>query len=191
MMASISELDQMILNGQGKSHRFAETLVSQYYDYIHRLAISILGHSADADDICQETFINALLYIDRYSPGTNLKAWISKIAVHKCLQVQRKWKIRDSFNAMIRTRQAVIPKDPSPFDITMDKEESEEIWAAINALGDKHRIPVILYYVNELKVREIAEILGIPEGTVSSRLHYAIQHLEKRLKGLIENPERR
>jgi DNA-directed RNA polymerase specialized sigma24 family protein len=80
MMASFSELDQMIKDGQGKSHRFVEVLVSQYYDYIHRLAVSILGDSADADDICQETFIDALLYIDRYSPD-NL-SWFKKM--HKC-----------------------------------------------------------------------------------------------------------
>jgi RNA polymerase sigma-70 factor (ECF subfamily) len=186
MMASISELDQMILDGQGKSHRFAEVLVRQYYDYIHRLAVSILGNSSDADDICQETFINACLYIDRYSPGTNLKAWLSKIAVHKCRQVQRKYKIRDSFTAMARMKQAVIYKAPTPFEVTMEKEGSEQIWAAINALGEKHRIAVILYYVNELKVREISEILEIPEGTVSSRLHYAIQYLGKHLKGSLK-----
>jgi RNA polymerase sigma-70 factor, ECF subfamily len=90
MMASLSELDQMILDGQGKSRRFAETLLSQYYGYVHRLAVSILGDPTDADDVCQETFIDTLLYIDRYSPGTNLKAWLSKIVVHKSMQVHRK-----------------------------------------------------------------------------------------------------
>lgn len=185
-MASLSELDQMIRNGQEKSHRFAEILVSQYHDYIYRLAVSILGGSTDADDICQETFIDAFLHIDRYSPGTYLKAWLSKIAVHKCQQVQRKRKIRDSFAAVIRTRQTIISQSTTPFEVAVEKEGSEQIWAAINALGEKHRIPVILYYVNELKVREIADILEIPEGTVSSRLHYAIQNLENRLKGSVE-----
>jgi RNA polymerase sigma-70 factor (ECF subfamily) len=56
----------------------------------------------------------------------------------------------------------------------------------INAIGEKHRIPVILYYVYELKIREIADILEIPEGTVSSRLHYAIRKVGNRLKGLVE-----
>jgi len=111
----------MIRDGQGKSNHFAETLVSQYYDYIHRLAVSILGDPADADDICQETFIDALLYIDRYSPGTNLKAWLSKIAVHKCRQAQRKRKFRDAFIAVIRTEQATSTRSPISFDSTGDK----------------------------------------------------------------------
>jgi RNA polymerase sigma factor (sigma-70 family) len=186
IMASFSELDHMIQNGQGKSHLFAEMLVRNYYDYIYRLAAYILGAPTEADDICQETFIDALLYIDRYSPGTNLKAWLAKIAVHKCQQMLRKWKIRDALSAVIRTRQVDTSKSPTPLESTVEKEGSEQIWAAINALDDKHRILVILYYVNELKVREIADILEIPEGTVSSRLHYAIQNLESRLRLWVE-----
>lgn len=186
MMASFSELDRMIQDGQGRSHRFAEALVSQYYDYIHRLAVSILGDPTDADDVCQDTFIDALLYIERYSPGTNLKAWLSKIAIYKCRQVQRKRKIRDSLIALVRTSQVIVSKSTSPMNAVLENEESEQIWAAINTLGEKHRIPVILYYVNELKIREIADILEIPEGTVSSRLHYAIQKLVNLLEGLVE-----
>jgi len=182
----VSELDKMIQDGQGKSHRFAETMVSQYYNFIHRLAVSILGDPTDADDVCQETFIDALFYIDRYSPGTNLKAWLSKIAVHKSMQVHRKRKIRGFYATVIRTSQVSLPRTPTPFEAVLEKEGSEQIWAAINALGEKHRIPVILYYVYDLKIREIADILEIPEGTVSSRLHHAIQKLENKLKGLVD-----
>lgn len=186
MMASLSELDEMIRDGQEKSNRFAETLVSQYYDFIHRLAVSILGDPADADDVCQETFIDALFYIDRYSPGTNLKAWLSKIAVHKSMQAHRKRKIRGFYTTVIRTGQIFLTRSPTPLEAVLEKEGSKHIWAAINALGEKHRIPVILYYVYDLNIREIADILEIPEGTVSSRLHHAIQKLENSLKGLVE-----
>jgi RNA polymerase sigma-70 factor (ECF subfamily) len=187
MMDLTTELDQMIRDGQGKSHYFATTLVSQYYGYIHRLAIYLLGDLADADDACQDTFIDALLYIDRYSPGTNLRAWLSKIAVHKCQQVLRKRKIRDSLNAVIRTRHARLSEAPTLFEAALAKEEKERIWTAINALGEKHRLPVILYYVYEFKISEIAGILEIPEGTVCSRLHYAVQKLGNSLKGSEES----
>ena len=185
-MAAFSELDQMIRNGRGNSPTFAEALVRHYYDYIYRLAVSILGVPTDADDICQETFIGALLNIDRYSPGTNLKAWLSKIAVHKCQQALRRRRIRDSLNAVIRAGHARLSKAPTPFEATLEKEENERIWMAIKALGEKHRIPVILYYVYEFRIGEIAGILDIPEGTVCSRLHYAVQKLGNKLKGLEE-----
>jgi len=175
MMTTQSELDQMIQNGQGKSHIFAETLVRQYYDYIYRLAVSILGGPTDADDICQETFIDALLYIDRYSPGTNLKAWLSKIAVHKCQAFLRRQKIRHSWEQAVRNMQNIFHNSPS--EMVMQSEKRREIWSEVNSLNEKHRIPIILFYVYDLKVREIATILDIPEGTVSSRLYYAAQKL--------------
>jgi RNA polymerase sigma-70 factor, ECF subfamily len=87
---------------------------------------------------------------------------------------------------VIRIGQVSLPRTPTPFEAVLEKEGSEYIWAAINALGEKHRIPVILYYVYDLKIREIADILEIPEGTVSSRLHHAILKLENKLKGLVD-----
>jgi RNA polymerase sigma-70 factor, ECF subfamily len=180
MMAPLSELDQMIQDGQSKSTRFTDTFVSQYYDCIHRLAVSILGDPSDADDICQETFIDALVYIDRYSPGTNLKAWLSKIAVHKCQAVLRRRRIRRSWEHTIRKIQALFQNSPS--ELVIQSEKRREIWSAVNTLNEKHRIPIILYYVYNLKIREIAAILDIPEGTVSSRLYYAVQKLGTKLQ---------
>jgi RNA polymerase sigma-70 factor (ECF subfamily) len=180
MMTSLSELDQMLQNGQGKSHIFAEALVRQYYDYIFRFAVSILGSHTDADDICQETFIDALLYIDRYSPGTNLKAWLSKIAVHKCQAFLRRQKLRHSWEQAVRNMQNIFHNSPS--EMIMQSEKRREIWLEVNSLNDKHRISIILYYVYDLKVREIAIILDIPEGTVSSRLYYAAQKLGSSLQ---------
>ena len=72
----------------------------------------------------------------------------------------------------------------TPFEVALEREKNEHIWAAINTLSEKHRLTVILYYVYEFKIREIAEILEIPEGTVCSRLHHAVKQLGNRLKGL-------
>lgn len=174
-MAVSSELDQMIQNGRGKSHAFAEALVRQYYTYIHRLAVSVLGETSEADDICQETFIDALLYIDRYSPGTNLRAWLSKIAVHKCQALLRRRKIRSSWEKTIKNIQNIFKNSAS--ETLLRAEENKEIWSVVNSLTDKQRIPVILYYIYDYKIREIAVILDIPEGTVSSRLYHAVQKL--------------
>lgn len=183
MIDSLADIDQMISAGLSDTERFAETLVSQYYAYIHRLALSILHDQADADDACQETFIDALHYIERYSPGTNFKAWLSKIAVHKCWQVQRKRRFRNAFN-LTRIKDASRTEPSSPFEATLEREKNAQLWAAIDALDEKHRLPVILYYVYEFKIREVAEILDIPEGTACSRLHYAVKKLGARLVGL-------
>lgn len=61
----------------------------------------------------------------------------------------------------------------------MDNETSERLWAAVDGLSDKHSIPIILRYVHNLPVRDIAAIMELPEGTVHSRLHYACKKLRK------------
>jgi len=174
-MTALSELDQMIQNGQGKSSVFTETLVGRYYDYIYRLAVSILNGPTDADDICQETFIDALLYINRYSPGTNLKAWLSKIAFHKCQAFLRRQKLRNSWEQAVRNMHNIFHN--SPAEMIVQSENKREIWSKVNSLNDKHRIPIILFYVYDFKIREISGILDIPEGTVCSRLFHAVQDL--------------
>ena len=179
-MAAFSELDQMIRNGRGNSPTFAEALVRHYYDYIYRLAVSILGVPTDADDICQETFIGALLNIDRYSPGTNLKAWLSKIAVHKCQAVLRRRSVSHAWEQTLRNMQKLFHN--SPAEMLAQSEKRRELWSMVDSLNEKHRIPVILYFVYDLKIREIAAILDIPEGTVSSRLYNAVHRLGAHLK---------
>lgn len=186
IMASFSDIDQMIHNDQTESQAFAEALVAKYSAYIQRLATSILGDPDEAQDVCQETFIDALVYIERYTPGTNLKAWLSRIAVHKCQQVLRKRRIRRSLSSAVHAFHDLLSRPVNPAETTLQVERDAQIWAAINTLGEKHRIPVILYYVYDLKVREIATILEIPEGTVSSRLHYAVKKLGDQLRDIQE-----
>lgn len=185
-MASFSDIDQMIQNGQTGSRVFAEALVAKYSPYIQRLATSILGDPDEAEDVCQETFIDALVYIERYTPGTNFRAWLSRIAVHKCQQTLRKRRVRGSLSSAIQAIHDLVSRPVNPVDTTLQLERNARIWTAINTLGEKHRIPVILYYVYDLKIREIATILEIPEGTVSSRLHYAVRKLEDQLRDIHE-----
>jgi RNA polymerase sigma-70 factor (ECF subfamily) len=186
IMVSFSDIDQMIQKGQAESRVFAEALVAKYSTYIQRLATSILGDPDEAQDVCQETFIDALVYIGRYTPGTNLKAWLSRIAMNKCQQALRKRRIRRSLSSAVQSIHDLLSRPANPVEMTLQAERDARIRAAINALGEKHRIPVILYYVYDLKVREIATILEIPEGTVSSRLHYAVKKLGDQLRDIQE-----
>lgn len=183
-MASSSEIDQMIKNRQSDSHEFAEALLHRYSGYIQRLSTSILRDPEEAQDVVQETFIEALVYIDRYEPGTNLKAWLSRIAVNKCLGLLRRRKMKDVLERAISDIQNIHQN--SVFETVMQAEKKSEVWSAVNTLNDKHRIPVLLYYMFDLKIREIATILDVPVGTVSSRLHYALRKLDARLQDIAE-----
>lgn len=158
----------------------AETVVHDYYPYIYRLVASIVGDPAAADDIAQETFITAFSRLEQYDPDTNLRAWLSTIAVNKSRDRLR-WERRQE-----RLRQALqlLPfrRAPTPEQLVVQGEGQTELWAAVESLAEKHRLPLILRYVHGLAVKEIADILEIKEGTVHSRLHYAC----KKVAGQIE-----
>lgn len=162
-------------------YSLTENLVAQYYPYIVRLALSILQDAAEAEDVAQETFITALVHIETCDPDTNFKAWLSTIAVNKCRDLLRKQKTRQKFaNAWQTVR--MLGQSPTPEDIAEQSDAQTELWQAVNKLNDKHRLPILLRYVHNLSIREIAQVLEVKEGTIHSRLHNACQKLAKQIE---------
>ena len=75
-----------------------------------------------------------------------------------------------------------MPFPEEPEDVTLQTEIDEQLWQLVDSFGDKHRIPLILRYVHQLPISEIAKILEIKEGTIHSRLFYAHQMIRSELK---------
>jgi RNA polymerase sigma-70 factor (ECF subfamily) len=162
----------------------AESLLDHYFAVIHRLALSILRDDDEADDVAQDTFITALRRIDRYDPGTNMRAWLSTIAINLCRDRLRRQKARLKWRDLWSKTQsggAARSRDPESRHIRF--EANATLWRSVYTLDEKHRLPIILRYVNGLSVGEVAEILQVPEGTIHSRLHYASKKLAAALVG--------
>jgi RNA polymerase sigma-70 factor (ECF subfamily) len=182
MTMTHSSIDLMLLQEQADSPAFADEVVRKYHDYIYRLSLSILNDPADASDATQEALIDALFHIDRYRIGTNFRAWLSRIAVNKCYAILRKQKLQRKVRDAIRFK---FLKDSSPanvLDTISENEKVRQLNLAIENLSSKHRVAIVLRYVHELSIKEIAEILGVREGTIHSRLHYAIRNLQKMME---------
>jgi RNA polymerase sigma-70 factor (ECF subfamily) len=177
-----SELAHLLQNNQSSDSQTIDSLVRNYYEYVYRLALSILGNRADADDAAQETFIAMRNNIHKYSPGTNFKAWISKIALNQSRMLLRKQKTRQTLANLLQSTNSLIASAPSPETSTLQNEANHNLWLAVDKLSEKHRIPIILRYVHDLPIREIAEILVVKEGTVHSRLHYGVRKLSKQIR---------
>ena len=156
-------------------------LVDQYYTYIVRLAASILRDSAEAQDVAQDTFVSALLNIESVDPNTNLKAWLSTIAVNKCRDLIRRRKVKQKFQSIMETFWDRPDPTTLPERMAMHSETASKLWTAVDQLKDKHRLPILLRYGHNLSIREIAEVLDTKEGTIHSRLHYACQKLQYQL----------
>ncbi len=138
-----------------------------HVDRLFRLARWFERDRRDAEDLVQETLIQALKSFHRFSPGTNCRAWLVTILQHVRLNrrraAQRMQTVEDADNWIAET----VPFVPAiPQQLTDD-----DLIAALRRLPDRHQEVILLSDVEEMSYREIADALAIPIGTVMSRLH--------------------
>jgi RNA polymerase sigma factor (sigma-70 family) len=177
-MASQLHLEHLIRRASPGDQSVCQALVEAYYAYIYRLSLSILEDRFEAEDAAQETFIQAIQKLDQYAPGTNLRSWLTTIAVNKCRDALRRRKARRGLLGRLQDLHLLSGPEPSPEQAVSRQETFTSLSSAVQALDDRHRLVVILRYTHGLSIRETSEALGIPEGTVHSRLHSAVKRLQ-------------
>lgn len=172
------EPDQLLATGSNDRELLAQSLLNYHYADIHRLALSILRDETEADDVAQDVLITALRHINRYDPGTNMRAWLSTITVNLCRDRLRRNNSRLRWHEIFaRSQQQPAARSRAMETRQARHETNAALWTTVHALDEKHRLPVILRYANGFSIREVAEILHVPEGTIHSRLHHAIKKL--------------
>jgi RNA polymerase sigma-70 factor (ECF subfamily) len=160
-----------------------ETLVRQYEGSVFRLALSIVGETAEANEITQDTFIAALRALPAYEEQKSFKAWLFTITVNQSRSRLRKRKTLERLKASLTTLFHVeFQKQALPEEMVIQNEKEAALWRALQQMDEPHRMVVVLRYFHELSVMEIAEVLSISEGTVHSRLHNARAKLKSALK---------
>ena len=159
-----------------------ERLVREYEAGVFRLALSILGDPAEANEVMQETFLSALRALPTYEEKKSLKAWLYTIALNHSRSHLRKRKILERLRSTLTSIFRVeSEKQLSPEEAVIQNEKEAALWRSLNQLDERHRIVVILRYFHELPVTEISEILSVNEGTIHSRLHNAREKLRDSL----------
>jgi len=157
-----------------------ERLVQTHQQDVYRLALSILDDPDEADDATQEVFVAALRSLDSFRGDSSIKTWLFSITINLCRsrlgRDKSRTRLRQILQSLFRGEQA------HPESEAIQNEADSELWQAIHALDEKHRIPIVLRYYHDLPVNEIAEMLRIPVGTVHSRLNHARERLRARLK---------
>ena len=137
-----------------------------------------LVHDEQASlDIVQETFINAAGHLGSLREDGKFGSWLFGIAHQKCIQ---RWRAR-SREEMLRDEFADAPPDvaESPDDLLIRREQEAEFMELLNRLPLPQRSVLLLHYVEDFSLEEIAAITGAQPGTVKSRLHYAKKSLRK------------
>lgn len=164
-------MDEVILRAQrGERDAMAE-IVGVYYDAVYRFCAHRIGAQA-AQDITQDTFVTAQKEMKRFEQRSSLKTWLLGIANNHCRAHSRRRKL-DS-EAWLEDH-AVGSPEPNAIDRTVLVE-------ALRSLSEAHREVVLLHEVEGLTYDEAAEVIGVPSGTVKSRLHHAFLQLRELLR---------
>jgi RNA polymerase sigma-70 factor (ECF subfamily) len=163
----------------------AEFLVEQHYPYLYRLAVSILEDEDEADDAAQETILRALSHWQDSPCREGQRSWLSAIAINHCRDRLRR---RRTSQKVVQFLQVLHSnsKDPSVEELVDRNQSHSNLWETVQSLDEKHRLPVILRFMHGLSAAEIAKLLQINEGTVYSRLHYAMGKLRQSLSRSFE-----
>ena len=152
-----------------------EAVVLRYYRQLYRYALSLTGHEADAADLTQQTAVKfALKWQDIREDGA-IKAWLYTTLYREFLLLRKRAKETVEFD-----ESHLSPMAPG----TAPQESSVDGYTALEALGkmdEPHRSVLTLFYVEDLSYRDIAGILGVPPGTVMSRLSRAKDALRQLL----------
>ena len=143
---------------------------------LYAAAYRMTGNAADAEDLVQETMLRAYRAFDRYTPGTNAKAWLYTILERVRIDALRK----------AGRRPATVELDHAGPPVAGKQEavlQARDLEEALRRLPETFRAAVILRDVEELRYEEIATVLGIPLGTVMSRIHRGRTLIRAALQG--------
>ncbi len=161
------------LRGDGEA--FAE-LVRRYDRPVYHLAYRTLHDAEEARDVTQEAFFKAYRSLRTFRPEAKFSTWIFSIAYHACCDRLNK---RRRFSG--EEIQDPVDAAPSPEHQAIALDEARRLRAAIDALPEKYRTVITLYHLQGQQYEEIAQVLGLPMGTVKTHLFRAKEHLRRML----------
>jgi RNA polymerase sigma-70 factor (ECF subfamily) len=156
-------------------------LYERYKRKVYRTATAITHDEGMAEDILQEVFLRVNRYADSFDQAQPFEPWLYRITVNLSYSWTNRAKRWVNFfqDAIERLR---APSRRDPERVAEDREQLEVLKRAIDGLPDSHRVVVILYYLEGLGVSKVAYALGVPEGTVKSRLYYAREKLKRAME---------
>jgi RNA polymerase sigma-70 factor, ECF subfamily len=160
-----------------------EALLARYRLPLYAYVFELVRHEQAALDLVQESFIAAARHIQSLRKDEKFGSWLFNIAHQRCIQHWRRQ--RPAEVAVDPLDEDLRDLEPGPEELLIRKEQEEAFMRALGQLTVPHRAVLLLHFVEEFPLEEIAHITGTQLGTVKSRLHYA----RKALRKLIEENE--
>jgi RNA polymerase sigma-70 factor (ECF subfamily) len=185
-MAQNSDRELVILLQQGDLEALG-ALYDKHHPLVFRTILGITGDVETAADVTQDVFLRLYRFADRVDPSRPLEPWLYRVAVNQANSWLRR---RSRWRRVLEEMAGWLSIGSKPTVEAQAEHDDEWRWVgrAVACLPATQRAVVVLYYVNDLSIREIADVLGIPQGTVKSRLHYGRLSLKKELGLADERP---
>jgi RNA polymerase sigma-70 factor (ECF subfamily) len=161
-----------------------QALVERHRSMVYRVAYQFAGNHHDAEDIAQEVFIKVYRSLDSFRQDAQVTSWMYRIVMNACIDHRRRQRpaIAAPFGEEAEQRMLNTPEDtPGPEDRAYAGELGQVLESEIGRLPNGQRIVFVMRHHQGMKLCEIAEALGLAEGTVKRQLHAAVHRLRQAL----------
>jgi RNA polymerase sigma-70 factor (ECF subfamily) len=183
-LESLPESEVVMLAQQGDLQA-RELLAVRYRTPAFRLAMQLLGRPDEARDVAQDSMLRFFSSLGRFEAERPVLPWLFRIVHNRVRDLERRRRRRrvESLEGYLE-RTGAEPASPGPGPEAQLRRQrlQERVWQALSRLSEKHREILVLRDYQDLSYAEIASVLGIPKGTVMSRLHAARCSLRRRLR---------
>ena len=186
------DIDDLVESAISGNFEAFDSIMVHYRDRLFGVIYNMTLNHSDAADLTQETFVKAFRSISKFKRKSSFFTWIYRIGVNLTLTFLKKKSSKyffsfDQFfgNTSNSDSQLFLSKENSSVKNTLLNELHEKLNEALSKLSDKHRTIVVLYEIDGISHKEIAEIMNCTEGTVRSRLHYAKLQLQSLLSDYV------
>ncbi len=193
---------ELVARAQAGELAAFEALTNRYEQRVYSLALRMLRHEQDAEDVTQQTFLSALENLNQFRGEASFSTWLLRIAAHAALKIIRKRKGLNTVSLEGATEPAdegspvphpeyIADWDKSPDELAHRKEVQRLLDEALGRLDPKHRMVFLLRDVEGLSVKETAQALGLSEANTKVRLLRARLQLREHLTRTLGDPARR
>jgi RNA polymerase sigma-70 factor (ECF subfamily) len=186
-----NELGKLVLRARaGDRDAFGE-LFRQTHQAVYGMLWQMVGSEDEAKDLTQDTYLDAWRHLHTLKAPNAFRTWLFRIAANKAKDYMKKRRVHtESLDSLLdQSGEHAEPVDTksAPQQIVLDSEREQVVQNAVMSLSEEHRAVVSMHYIGGLGVSEIAEALGVPRGTVLSRLARARAALKDRLLPYLED----
>jgi RNA polymerase sigma-70 factor (ECF subfamily) len=169
---------------QDDEHAFAQ-LVRRWEGPVQRLCVRMTGDAHRGEDLAQEAFVRVFAKRKDYEPTGKFSTWLWRIALNLCYdelrrrQRQEEAPLDDGGGETLALLETLAAPEPAPDKSLVEQERCELVRNALQRLPETYRTVLVLRHYEDLKFREIAEVLEVPEGTVKSRMAEALTQMSR------------